>query len=325
MFSDKEDNFIKVELDTTFYLGRQHVAEQLFDLLFRYDGIYLPERWDTEQKTRPRRSFERASQTELMQEWTAEEEWKTIFFTRKGPAPIEMSIDMKRFSHAKFNEFSAYIHEDYFKRAIQEKGLLDFTIDMSLITRAEYGFIAHKRQERRQSPVLTPAERLPGIYWANFFGRPYIEFFGREKLLATPCYEVREINDDLILLLTAESLNAAEMIDSDEVVNQVKAYLNQNAFAGPNFPEETCAVPKFNFGDVRWTTDLSIEGTPDERLARLRTDLQGKGYRLIEEKNGRLVFRGNDKSVILVDKDNAEVSVDLTGRFLLGAEESHKS
>jgi hypothetical protein len=115
------------------------------------------------------------------------------------------------------------------------------------------------------------------------------------------------------------------MIDSDEVVNQVKAYLGQNAFAGPNFPETTCAVPKFNFGDVRWTTDLPIEGTLDEQLARLRTDLQDKGYKLVEENNGRLVFRGNDKSVILVDKENAEVSVDLTGRFLVGAEESHKS
>jgi hypothetical protein len=164
---------------------------------------------------------------------------------------------------------------------------------------------------------LTPAERLPGIYWANFFGRPYVEFFGREKLLATPCYEVREINDDLILLLTAESLNAAEMIESDEVVNQVKEYLNQNAFAGPNFPEEPCAVPKFNFGDVRWTTDLPVEESPEEKLIRLRTDLEAKGYELIDEKNGRLVFRGDDNSVVLIDKDKAEISVDMTGEFLL--------
>ena len=320
MFSNDEDNFIKLELNTTFYLGRQQVAEQFFDLLFRYDGVYLPQKWDTEQKAHLRRSFDRASQMNLMQEWIRPEEWKTIFFTRKRP-PIEMSVDIKRFSHAKFNEFSAYMHESHFKGAAQQKELLDFAIEMSLITRTDYGFIAHKRQERRQSTVLTPAERLPGIYWANFFGRPYIEFFGREKLLGTPCYHVREINEDLVLLLTAESLYEPDLMDSDEVVNRIKAYLNQNAFAGPNFPEESCSVPKFNFGDVRWTTELSTEGTPDEQVARLSSDLQAKGYKLVEERNGTLIFRGEDNSVVIVDKGRAELSVDLTGKFLKAVDE----
>jgi hypothetical protein len=317
MFTDKDQNFVKVELDTTLYLGRKHIGEEFFDLLLRYEGIYLPERWDTEDRARLRRSFDRSCLPEFIEEWTRAEEWKTLFFTRKRPSPIELSVDIQRYQRAKFNEFSVYIHESHFKSTAQEKELLNFTIDMSLITRADYGLIAHKRQERRHSPVLTPAERLPGIYWANFFGRPYIDFFGREKLLTTPCYEVREINNDLILLLTAESLNAPEMIDSDEVVNQVKSHLNQNAFAGPNFPDEPCAVPAFNFGDVRWSAEPPVEESPDEKLARLRRDLEAKGYRVIEDTDTRMVLRGNDNSVVLVDKDNAEVSIDLTGKFLL--------
>lgn len=316
MFTDKDLNFVKVELDTTRYLGRKHIAEEFFDLLLRNEEIYLPERWDTEDRARLRRSFDRSCLAEFIEEWTRAEEWKTLVFTRKRPSPIELSVDIQRHQRAKFNEFSAYIDESHFKSAAQEKELLNFTIDMSVITRADYGLIAHKKQERRHSPVLTPAERLPGIYWANFFGRPYIEFFGREKLLATPCYEVREINHDLILLLTAESLNAPEMINSDEVVNQVKAYLNQNAFAGPNFPDEPCAVPEFNFGDVRWSAEPPVEESPDEKLVRLRTNLQAKGYKLIEENDGRLIFRGADKSVVIVDRDRAEVSVDHTGKFL---------
>ena len=115
------------------------------------------------------------------------------------------------------------------------------------------------------------------------------------------------------------------MINSDEVVNQVKAYLNQNAFAGPNFPDEPCAVPEFNFGDVRWSAEPPVEESPDEKLARLRTDLQAKGYKLIEEKDGRLIFRGDDKSIVIVDKDKAEVSVDLTGEFLeSGIDDEHR-
>jgi len=317
MFTDKDQNYVKVELDSTQYFGRKPIGVQFIDLLFRYEGIYLPERWDTEDRARLRRSFDRSCLPELIEEWTRSEEWKTLFFTRKRPSQIDLTVDIQRHRRAKFNEFSAYIHENYFKSAAQEKELLNFAIDMSLITRTDYGFIAHKKQERRQSPILTPAERLPGIYWVNFFGRPYIEFFGREKLLATPCYEVREINENLLLLLTAEGLNAPEIIESDEVVNQIKEYLNQNAFAGPNFPEEPCAVPQFNFGDVRWAArDLPVEASPDEKLIRLRTDLQAKGYELLEEKDGRLVFRGEDNSIVLVDTDRAEISVDMTGEFL---------
>jgi hypothetical protein len=93
------------------------------------------------------------------------------------------------------------------------------------------------RNRRKDNPTYLHQQRLSGIYWANFFGRPYITFFGREKLLASPC-TVREINDDLILLLTAESPLQREMMENDAVTD-----LNQNAFAGPRFPDEKCTVP----------------------------------------------------------------------------------
>ena len=133
---------------------------------------------------------------------------------------------------------------------------------------------------KRQSPILTPAERLPGIFWANFFGRPYIEFFGREKLLAAPSTNAHVITDNLLLLLTAESPFEKEVLDSAEVENSVKSYLNQNAFAGPNFPDEPCAVPTFDFSDVRWgeeEEEEEVESTKD-KLARLRSDFEAKGY-----------------------------------------------
>ena len=75
-------------------------------------------------------------------------------------------------------------------------------------------------------------------------------------------------------------------------------------------------MPDFNFADVRWSAEPPVEESPDEKLARLRTDLQTKGYKLIEEKDGRIVFRGTDGSVVLVDRNRAELSVDLTGEFL---------
>ena len=38
-----------------------------------------------------------------------------------------------------------------------------------------------------------------------------------------------------------------------------------------------------------------------------------KGYRLVDDSNGRLRFRGTDGSFVRVDKDSAEISLYFTG------------
>lgn len=312
MFWDHQNNFLEGRFYTTSYLGRAVFCEQINELFQSYGGIFLPEKWGTDDRTKS--SFLGDLET-IKTEWTSREDMKRICFSRKKPVETLICFSIERFARAKFNDCSVFVRDKYVKDEDGVEELLNFIVDLSRVIKTDYGFLAHTSQERRQSPVLTPAERLPGIYWANFFGRPYIEFFGREKLLATPCYKVAEINEDLILLLTAERPNAADMTERDEIINLIKEYLNQNAFAGPNFPDEPCNVPKFNFGDVRWATELAAEGTPEEKLATIRTHLQAKGYQLIEETNGRLLFRGHDKSIIVVDKHLAEISVDITGEF----------
>ena len=54
----------------------------------------------------------------------------------------------------------------------------------------------------------------------------------------------------------------------------------------------------------------------DQKLARLQEDLNAKGYTLTDEKGGRLIFRGDDGSVVLLDKKSGELTVDMTGEFL---------
>src|SRR5258707_12688898 len=133
MFTDKDDNFIEVELSTTRFLGRPDIGKQFVDLLCRYDGVYLPEKWDAEERTRLRQNFDCSSSEALIEEWVRPEEWKTLFLGRTQPLPIQMSVDIKRSSFAKFNAFYSFIHENYFKSNDDERGLLNLIIDMSLV------------------------------------------------------------------------------------------------------------------------------------------------------------------------------------------------
>jgi len=320
MFWDRDRDYIESGLFTTRYLGRQQIAEQFLGLISRYGGIYIPEKWDTEERTR--RSF-RDGLAEVIREWTSGTEMKSLFFHRKKPVEIMMSLDIERFARAKFNSFSAYIRDKTFKQPGKIEEFLQFALDLGVTISADYGFISQTLPERRQSPILTPAERLPGIYWANFFGRPYIEFFGRDKLLATPCYEVREISKDLILLLASQSPYSPDLLDNDRVVEGIKEYLGQNAFPGPRFPDEPCDVPRFDFSHVRGVqaSEQIPSESPGEKAMKIRLELESKGYQVFKEVEGQFLLRGQDGSVVLVDVSTGSISLDTTGVLLLTDEE----
>lgn len=48
------------------------------------------------------------------------------------------------------------------------------------------------------------SRHLPGLYWLNFFGQAYRDLIGREKLLSAPAYEVREVDDGVMLALHSD-------------------------------------------------------------------------------------------------------------------------
>lgn len=310
MFSDKKPDYTITNLHTTKYIGTQVVAETFLDLLLRFGGIYVPETWGTDENAQ--RVFKEGARQEIVREWTLPTKKRYLFFHRKRPVEIQMFLGIDRFPRAKFNRFSMYIRDKYFSSQKQIDEFLGLATELCSIMRVDYGFIAHALQERRHSPALTPAERLPGVYWANFFGRPYIDFFGREKLLGTPCFKVHQIQSDLILLLTAERPHCAAMLENDNIVDQVKRFLNQNAFAGLNFPDEPCNVPQFDFSEVRGETNASEMGSVEERIKRVRADLEAKGYRVISESATALLLQG-DACVAIFDLKTGELSLGMSG------------
>jgi len=40
---------------------------------------------------------------------------------------------------------------------------------------------------------------LPGLYWINYLGPPYVELIGRQRLLAAPAWSVRALGDGVLV------------------------------------------------------------------------------------------------------------------------------
>lgn len=93
-------------------------------------------------------------------------------------------------------------------------------------------------------------KRHPELQWRVYFGEPYIHMFGREKLLATPCYKVEELSETCIMLQLTE--NVFEEIP-EEVRKSVKEHLGTDAFVSGNKNIHTYKdgwVPNFDFSET---------------------------------------------------------------------------
>lgn len=159
----------------------------------------------------------------------------------KNPHPdwLNMGLDMAFFAADEHAE-----HFLQFAKSLYEWG------DMV------YGFAAHPNDYKAQTWLpqqviignrLVGAvgqkvmDALPGIFWANFFGPDYVNWFGREKFDQLPCYRLEELPDGGRLVLTSPS--PLEYDTSGETQEAIKHYLGRLAFGDVAHPERPTISP----------------------------------------------------------------------------------
>jgi len=88
------------------------------------------------------------------------------------------------------------------------------------------------------------SKALPGLYWLNFFGRPYRDLIGRECLLSAPAHEVREL-DDGVLLALHENPRAWDTPGYRAREKQVREHLGPQYFFSKDDPNRKTVAPDF--------------------------------------------------------------------------------
>jgi hypothetical protein len=81
-------------------------------------------------------------------------------------------------------------------------------------------------------------KHLPGIYWANFFGPRYVEFFGEGRLMSAPAHDVQRLGEAGILLLMSKSPFDYDKAEVKETEEAVVEHLGPEAFFFKSDPEE---------------------------------------------------------------------------------------
>ena len=86
---------------------------------------------------------------------------------------------------------------------------------------------------------------LPGIAWGMFFGPPYFELFGRERLLGTPAAHVEEMRNGIYVQLTPSVTDVR--VDREKYLAAQRAareHLDSGAFVGT---QGDVKAPQFSF------------------------------------------------------------------------------
>jgi hypothetical protein len=130
-------------------------------------------------------------------------------------------------------------------------------IKLATALRAEYAFVHALPDEvaliRPIDQMLGGAtarqlpQWLPGIPWAVCYGQPYLDFFGKDKLLSLPVHETREICSDMVYCqLTGHLLDAVEDTGLiDERRKPIYDHLGRDAFFDPQYPNRQGHAPEF--------------------------------------------------------------------------------
>lgn len=90
---------------------------------------------------------------------------------------------------------------------------------------------------------------LPGLYWLNYFGAPYVRMIGREKLLSAPAQHVREVGQGVLIAL-ADSPDAWDTDDYRQREQRVIEHLGKQFFFSRHDPERQTIAPEFHLGDA---------------------------------------------------------------------------
>lgn len=168
--------------------------------------------------------------------------------TRRDRFP-EQGIYYSNISKAKKpNVFSHGIEEGIEEGSDEARTFIDYAFELFKLFKPVYGRVYcmedYRAKNLVQGAVAENAvgndlrKHLPGIYWANFFGPRYVDFFGEDRLLSTSAHEARWLGEAGILLLVSESPFEYDDSEVKATEQAVVEHLGPEAFFFKSDPED---------------------------------------------------------------------------------------
>ncbi len=266
---------VKFKCLNDFY--NRELATKIIELINSYGKDFMPDKFDNYQPLKKKYNLENLD--EVLEGWLNEEgnsvnkEYMmgSLLMDKSRSSKASYMVSWKKTQEPNFHFFSFDCDIEYLKKKGNLSKFLELSSKLCLVLNPVQGRIVNCMGKHTFAP-LDLRLRHPELQWLNVFGKPYIELFGREKLLNTPCYKAYELSEDIIIIQLTESV--FEDIP-DEVRLKVKEYLGKDAFvelgkSSHNYKDGI--APNFDFTDVLFDKTKPVELEEFEIVEELNMD-----------------------------------------------------
>jgi hypothetical protein len=197
-------------------LNREEDARRLISLWAETAPNTLPDRAGTHE---PLRQFSLTDLAGLLAEWEYH-----VLFKKVAKPKLHSSVFMQ---HGPYRKHSAWTISIDDRQNLNLAGMLnlleraapEFSADFAFLQRpTKFGIeiglasksISYLTAAKKSLSLFVTTHHLkkyiPDMYWVTIFGKPYVDFFSRERLLSAPAYRVKELDDGSVLLRWRNSL-----------------------------------------------------------------------------------------------------------------------
>lgn len=225
-----DNDFVVLEFFTLKDLRRPRIAEQVLMAFYEIDYEFALTTFDDHGH---RLDVDYSNLRPVLDLWGNSE---NVLLQRPQKYKAELAISMTQAASG-FNTLSFWLEVSYFHREHSAEQFLTLCRKIYEIMAPAYGS-AHLNSEAiamatvedsQYGRTIVPVnlkKGLPDIYWANFFGLPYVDLFTKRKLLLADCDKKVELSDGGFLLVTSKSPLKANRHRQ----NQLKAFLGEQYF-----------------------------------------------------------------------------------------------
>lgn len=268
----KTKNTLSIALNINQQLAEIDYGNQFVDLLSEYDLFPDKYRAGLENK---KKHFEKTNANEILHNiwpptYTGVWSLNWLYFYRSKKPKYEMSIfrswildHQRHLTNVKTRHTTLFfdIETDAMKVDLGKR-VLDFIRVLTIFFRTDLARIQHFTAQEvwessggREPKIVGQIEKnLIDLDNIDIWGKPYIDFFGKEKLLNCPCYKTEELPSGAIWTQLSPDIFSEKgcWTALKDIRARVKSYLNNNAFYDPALPHDhKYNVPKFDLSDIK--------------------------------------------------------------------------
>jgi hypothetical protein len=96
---------------------------------------------------------------------------------------------------------------------------------------------------------VDPSKYLPGLYWLNFFGKPYVELIGKKQLMTTPAALIKEIKNG-ILVQFGDAPKVWRTREYRTTIEEALDHIGRQYFFDRRAQKRKTVTPPFRFESV---------------------------------------------------------------------------